>query len=913
MTKEEDFVESLIETDFPLHEVSSQSVREKSIRHGHISTLHTWWARRPLAASRSTIYAALTPDPGNQRQREERLKFLAEMSDWNNSLNGVMIERARRDILSANKGRPPRVLDPFAGGGSIPLEALRLGCETYASDLNPIAVLIEKAILEFPQRYRDTNPTDGMASEESTNRLLADFRVWAEWVYSEAKKELAHYYPSDESGDVPVGYIWSRTVVCNNPSCLSEIPLVHHTWLANKPERKIAFRLLPEGKKGWKVEIVSGKQAENIADKGTVARAKAVCFHCNSALDDKEVRSQFQNGKARESMLVVVLNNPHRQGKVYRPASKTDMAAFQAAKLSLVAKVKHLEDKWGMSPVPNEPTPVGGGTGAERAFSIFRYGMTTWGDLFNARQKLAALTFVEKIREAEGLIRAEYKDDEYSKAVSTYLALLVDRLVDKNSNLVLYNSVGEKVEHVFGRQTLGMIWDFVELNPFTEVGWHNMEEWILMVLDHCLRIPNIVGSTEARVKIPSVTQTSALSLPYPNGFFDAVITDPPYYDNVPYSYLSDFFYVWLRRSIGHLYPDLFSTPLTPKSEEVVVYSIGEKGWDGGKEFFERMLTKAFNEMYRVLKPDGIVVIVFAHKTTAAWETVIRGLLSSGLYLTASWPINTEREGRLRSIESAALASSIYMVCRKRTEEKSIYFNELKEEINKNINMKLEYFWNHDIRGSDFFVSAIGPAVEVFGKYSKVEKLSGEPVTVAELLEYVQKLVSEYALRRVLKTTDLGGIEGSSRFYLLWRWVFNNSRVQFDEARKLSQNIGVELTDLWSGGFVRKDKEFVLVLDPFERSKDPSFMKQDKHVQIIDALQYSLILWEKGQRDKLQKYLDESGWSSNDVFRQYAQALSEVLPEGDKEKIALQGFLYGFKSLVASEKPVTLLDYSGEKS
>jgi len=477
---------------------------------------------------------------------------------------------------------------------------------------------------------------------------------------------------------------------------------------------------------------------------------------------------------------------------------------------------------------------------------------------------------------------------------------------------VRYNSVGEKVQQVFGRGALAMIWDYIEINPFTEVGWRNMEDWVSMVLEYCLKIPNVYDPADSTVKLPKVTQNSATTLPYPDGFFDAIITDPPYYDNVPYSHLSDFFYVWLKRSVGFLYPELFSTPLTPKSEEIVAYSTGEDGMYG-VDFFERMLGKAFSEMYRVLKPDGIAVIVFAHKTTAAWETMIRGLLNSGLYLTASWPISTEMETRLRSFGSAALASSIYMVCRKRTEEKSIYFNELKEEIIENINNKLEYFWNHDIRGSDFFVSAIGPAVEVFGKYSKVEKLSGESVTVAELLDYVQRLVAEYALRRVLKTNDLGGIEGGSRLYLLWRMVFNNSRVPFDEARKLSQNIGVEITDLWNGGFVKKEKEFVIVLDPFERSKDSFFMKQERHDQLVDALQYSLILWEGGKREKLQEFLEESGWSSKEIFGQYAQALAEILPDGDKEKIALQGFLYGLKTLTSREKPVTLLDYSGEKS
>ena len=288
-----------------------------------------------------------------------------------------------------------------------------------------------------------------------------------------------------------------------------------------------------------------------------------------------------------------------------------------------------------------------------------------------------------------------------------------------------------------------------------------------------------------------------------------------------------------------------------------------------------------------MKPDGIAIVVFAHKSTEAWETIINSLLKSGLVLNASWPINTEMKARLRARESAALASSVYMVCRKRREEKTAYLNEIRSEIDQRIKEKLTQFWEQGISGADFFVSAIGPAVEVFGKYSKVEKISGEQVTIQELLEYVRKIVSEFALERVLKRADLGGVDAETRFYLLWRWTFGNARVHFDDAIKLSRPMGVELSGLWEkGGFVKKEKEFIRVLNPKERAKESAFIKT-KFVSMIDILHHVAIFWESGEREKIKEILDESGYAKNDLFWQITQALSEILPEDDKEKQLLQ--------------------------
>jgi adenine-specific DNA methylase len=896
----------LIEVDFPLKEVSEESVREKNIRHGHISTLHIWWARRPLAASRATTYAALVPAPRDDKELKKKLEFIAELSKWENSLDEKLIEEARKDIRGFFGGRVPKVLDCFAGGGSIPLEALRLGCETYALDYNPVAVLILKAVLEYPQKYG--------------KKLVEDVKRWGQWVYEEAKKEIGKFYPeeviptqkalSDEGGEkyIPVGYIWARTIRCPNPSCQAEIPLMRQFWLARKEDRKIALKMIVDKeKRRIDFKIVQGKDIDFDPSKGTVRKAKVICPVCNSGVSDKELRKLFQEGKASQRMIVVILHNPNG-GKIYRIATEDDMRKFQEAEKYLEEKRWKLFEEWGFDPLPNEPTPEGGGPGAERAFSIRNYGLNTWGDLFNPRQKLALITFAEKIRLAYKRMIEEGYHEEYAKVVVSYLVMNFDTFAAYITSLARYRGDTRSIERSFDRQTIQMVWDYGEVNPFgaSRGDWYNILRWVLKVIEHCFR----TNSSSA-----IVTQSSATSLPYPSNYFDAIITDPPYYDNVPYSYLSDFFYVWLKRTIGDLYPDLFITPLAPKSEEIVAYSHGKGGFEEGKRFFEEMITKAFQEIYRVLKPEGIACIVFAYKTTEAWETIITSLLKSGLVLTASWPIHTEMKERLRAQESAALASSIYMVCRKRSKEEIVYFNDIKDKIEQRVKEKLEQFWEQGVSGADFFVSAIGPAVEVFGQYSRVEKLSGEEVSVKELLEYVRKVVSEFALERVLKRADLGGVDAQTRFYILWRWTFGNAKVHFDDAIKLSRSLGVELTDLWDkGGLVKKEKEFVKVLNPKERAQDQAFLKKGKFMSMIDVLHYVLVLWEKGEREKIKEILNETGYARNETFWQTAQALSEILPEGDKEKQLIQGFLYGKEEYIREVRErKTLLDFIGGES
>jgi adenine-specific DNA methylase len=901
----------LIEVDFPLKEVSEESVREKNIRHGHISTLHIWWARRPLAASRATTFAALIPAPKSEEKLKELKDFIAELCKWENSLNQELIEKARKMILSANGGEPPRVLDPFAGGGAIPLETLRLGCETYALEYNPVAVLILKAVLEFPQKYREK------VGGEEILKLVYDVKKWGEWVLGEVKKEIGQFYPEEEEISdqrelkigkatkekcIPVGYIWARTIRCQNPSCGAEIPLMRQFWLAKKENRKIALKpIVDRENKKIEFKIVEDGEIDFDPSVGTTRRATVQCPVCGAGIDDNTVRRLFQEGKASQRMIAIILHKPEqvgRVGRVYRIATKDDVKIFKQAEEYLQRKIEELREKWGVEPIPNEFLPPKETLG----FRVQRYGILKWGDLFNSRQKLTLITFVDKVRETYYRMINEGYDEEYARAVVTYLALILSSVSNYSSILQRWVTNWEVVAATFSRQALPMVWDYVELNGVTmRQGWPVVLDWVQAILQHLL---------ETFGTYPIISQASATELPFSPEYFDAVITDPPYYDNVPYSYLSDFFYVWLKRTIGDFYPDLFATPLTPKSKEIVAYT-HDKSWKEAKRFFEEMLTQAFKEIHRVLKPNGIAVIVFAHRSTDAWEAIINSLLKSGLILTASWPIHTEMKVRLRAKESAALASSVYMICRKYEKKPIAYFNEIKEELERRVKERLDYFWNQNIRGADFFVSAIGPAVEVFGKYEKVEKLSGEEVSVQELLEYVRKIVSEYALERVLKTPNLGGVDTETRFYLLWRWMFGNAKVRFDDAIKLSRPLGVELTSLWDGGFVKKEKEFVRVLNPIERVKDKTFMRR-KPTTMIDVLHRCLILWEKGSREQIKELLNETGYAKNEMFWQTAQAIAEVLPEGDKEKQLIQGLLYGKDTYTKEDrKELSLLDFMEE--
>jgi len=932
----------LIELSIPLTTISAQSAREKSIRHGHISTLHIWWARRPLAACRAAIFAALVDAPDDPAERQRLEDLIATIVDWDQvNCRGTAtpcpspaIEEARRIIREQWGGEAPRVLDMFAGGGAIPLEALRLGCEAHALELNPVAYLILLCTLVYPQRYAKGVPGPAQPPEQAhlpgvepqvqqmrlelkadagDRTLAGDVERWGKWVLERARKEIGRFY-EDPNGKTVVAYLWARTARCPNPACGAEMPLVRQWWLSKKPNKKIALKpvvyrrddhgggdcrgdhgigdrrgdlqVAPTGPPTLTFQVVEGDKIDFDPSQGTMRRGSVTCPFCGQTADAGYLRSEGKAGRLGQMMMAVVLAGP--KGKTYRPATDADRRAYAEAEAALdgggAAPLRPYRAGDGLSLVPDEPLPPPGTLG----FRVNLYGLTRWGDLFNGRQALALVTFSRQVRAVYDRVLAESGDAEYARAVVTYLALALDRQANQCTSLCRWHNTGEKLEGLFARQAIPMVWDYAEVNPFSgSTGdWLGALDWVREVIEHCTNGGNSPGV---------VHQGTATRLPYPDDHFHAVVTDPPYYDAVPYADLSDFFYVWLKRTVGDLYPEVFRTPQTPKAAEIIQEPARhDRDQEKAKAFYEAQMTAAFREAARVLRPDGTFVVVFAHKTTAAWETLVSGLLNAGLVVTASWPLHTEMAARLRARESAALASSIFLVCRKRGEAQEGYFGEVRRELGTRIRERLDFFWEKGIRGADFFISGIGPAVEVFGRYTAVRRLSGEEVTIGQMLDLVQEIVADYALSRILHDGRVGHVDPATRFYVLWRWAYGASRVPFDDGRKLAQAQGAEVDELMARlKILKKRGENVELLGPRRRAGEERLGEAGPGGQpapLIDVLHRACLLWNAGDRAGLAEFLSRSGHAQDESFWTVAQALSEILPEGDKEKQMLQGLL-----------------------
>jgi putative DNA methylase len=919
----------LIEYDLPLAEISEESAKEKNIRHGHPSTLHIWWARRPLAASRATAFAALIDDPGpdEPEKRAELLALIKEITPWDAVKNGnnAAIDKARR-LIREQYGYAPKVLDPFAGGGSIPLEALRLGCETYASDYNPVAVFIEKATLEWPQKFgvmvskRKLEEALGSAADQPANKAsqttflnagdeqvsLLAYMVerWAHIILEEARAEIGRFYPLDPDGWIPVGYLWARTIPCQNPACGIDIPLIKSFWLAKKKGNDIAYRpLMNKAEKKISFEILENPEAIRKArfdpNNGTTRRGDAHCLICEQITKVQEVRKLANAGCLQERLIAVIFQSPNESGKLYRIATEEDERVFNEAKTFLQTKLQ----AWPFleTPLPSEPLPDSGTLG----FRIQRYGMKQWGDLFNPRQKLGLMVFLEKIKSSYDSIRSDcaaleikvnqgdflYPITDLPEAITSYLSLMLDRLADFGSTLCVLNSVGGRgVVHTFGRQALPMTWDYMETNFFNPVGasWYAAINQTSRTLENLIFFPS--GAT--------VSRQSATATDFQSDYFDAVLTDPPYYDNVPYADLSDFFYVWLKRSTGEHFPSIFVTPLVPKADEAIMEPARHKGMSEAKEYFEKAITLSFREIYRVLKPGGVSIIVYAHKTTAGWETMLNGLVEAGLVVTASWPLHTEKKGRLREIASAALASSIYMVCRKIERHPLGFWNELQPVIQARVEEKLAQFWRAGIAGGDFFISAIGPGMEEYSRYQRVETYSGEAISTEQLLTFIRKIATNFLVNHLLKNVSAGAIDKEAQFYLTYRWTFLDNKVPFDDARKIASAEGVDLAQLWGkGGFVKKSGADIEVLSPKKRGE----IKEVRHM--VDALHRACQLWEKGDKAGLAAMLAHTGYGQNPAFWQFCQGVAECLINGNKEKQLLEGLLIGKEGYISASAEV----------
>jgi len=787
----------LAEVDFPIAVVSKHSAREKSIRHGHPSTLHLWWARRPLAACRAMLLALLLPDPcdplcpkdfkkkarellpkvqgtvgpKDEDLRKALLKFIGDFANWDLSSHPVYLEVSRGLVKAAHPEETPLVVDPFAGGGSIPLEALRLGCETFASDLNPVACLILKVMLEDIPRH-------GPELAEELRRVGGEIK-------KQAEKELAEFYPKDPDGATPIAYLWARTVRCEAPNCGAEIPLMRSFWLCKKASRKRALRPIvdvgatPRGRphhgqaqgpaptKTIRFKIFEPKNDREVPE-GTVTRAKATCLCCGVVLQPERVRAQLaaQRGGADvifdiegmriggSRMLAVVALHPGIQGRNYRLPIEQDYQAVWKAQKRLMAILDEWErgGKKGLCPVPDEQLPPKN----TNSFRIPNYGLKQWFDISTSRQRLSLSTLAQRVKTRE---------KQYDTALRELAALTVSRCSDFNSSLNLWANEGEFVAHVFGRQALSMVWDFCEVMPFSSEsgGYDGAVDWIARVVLSLSSIRNQVGQVQQADACKSALPDEAVSIWF---------TDPPYYDAVGYAELSDFFFVWLKRGLQEhaLLKDPYdqNNPLVTKTRECVQdenYN-SVNGTPKDRAFFEDTMGCAFREGRRVIREDGLGSVVFAHKTTEGWEALLSGMIQGGWTITGSWPIATERPGRLRSQESAALATSVHLVCRPRPQDAPVGdWGEVLRELPKRVGDWMERLQGEGIRGADLVFACIGPALEIFSRYSKVVDaeeraipLGGDPEAKEPhrrgFLAYVWEVVGRLALEQVLGTADL---------------------------------------------------------------------------------------------------------------------------------------------------------------
>lgn len=919
----------LIEEYLPLKEISLESVHEKNVRQGHIKNLHVWWAGRPIVACRASLLGSLLPAPRSKEELTKAQQLLIKFCSWEASNNLQLISEARRLILEEHNGVSPKILDCFAGGGAIPLEILRIGCEAYALELNPVAVLIELCTLSYPQKFgipvkisSEQKNLDGDNHRIISNRLAHDVERWGKLVLEEAKKQIGQFYPNDPNGKTPVAYLWARTVKCPNRSCGAEIPLIRQTLLVDRPNKKIALRIVPlKEKKQVRIDLV-----ENETPEGTMKYGSVQCPLCKQAFKSSFLRGEATAGKMRQRLMAVIMTSGDASGKIYRVSREEDAVAYESAEK--VLKELESEHKAGLSLVPNEPipTPCGSDSGAFFVhIQIVNYGLKKWGDLFNRRQAMALVTFYKLVRESHDKLLEETHDSEYSKAIMTYLALTLDSMAHYLNTSSTWLSEGMISAFIQG-QAIAFRWDYAEANPFGErVGtWNYALNQTVGVLKKL---------SEAPLSPATVQQGSATKLPYDDSFFDYIVTDPPYYDQVPYSDLSDFFYVWLKRTIGHLYPDLFVAPLTPKSLEIIQNSSLVRRWSllsadakaklciKDKSFFEQEMTKALQEMKRVLKPEGLVAVLFAHKTTTAWETLISALINAGFTVTSSWPLHTERPARLRAHESAVLASSVWLICRKRSPLAGVgSWKTVQTELDARVKERLEFFLSQGVRGADALLSAIGPALEVFGRYEKVEKVTGEPVKITEFLDKVREVVADHALAM------LGSVDAETRFYAFWKWAFesklreeitvedkpeaevdisgaskkdkalNSSRmlIPYDDALKLARSVGAELETLVkTRKLLKQEKEYVRMLGPTERRGIHNLgeISRDGTLPpIIDMIHRALNIWSDQEHGKLDEYLQTSGALTNETFWRVAQALSNLLPLQSREKQLLDGLL-----------------------
>lgn len=863
----------LIEEELPLEKVNAASAREKSLRHGHISTMHLWWARRPLAMSRAVVFGTLMPDPADDDERDELLKAIALAAEFEQSTSAAAIDPLRDALAKAYPGGPPKVLDCFAGGGAIPLEAVRLGCDVTALDLNPIAHLIERCSLEFPQQW-------GLGDGTRGNELADQFLHWAAWVRDSVGNDLDAVFPRTAGGKAASVYFWCRTMRCPNPACRRDIPLVTSRWLANSSRRKVWVDLGVD-KTDITINVRSGPTPPRDVAQGTIKASSATCPACGTSMTATNVRI-YGKSVGFGARLYGALDINGRE-RTYREPTAQEIAGAFAEAARRLTLLPDLED--GTTAVPDEDMVKS----QYRRYGNLVYGVDTFAGMFNTRQLYALGRLAQGVRDAHARMLETGVAADLAKAITTYLALLVDRVADYDSTFCGWHTSREVVRDTFPRQAVAMTWDFVEIHPLGDSSGNlaGAVRWIELAIRHCAK----TGRRPARVM-----RGNAQALPLPDNEFDAVIVDPPYYDAIQYGDLSDFFYVWLKRSVGPVYPELFSTPLTPKQQEVIETRADKKSPEYVSHAeFEARLQRALAEMTRVTKPDGTVAIVFAHTDVAAWERLLRALRTAGLVVSTSWPMRSEMTNRSTAAISAVLGSSVVLICRKAESAGEGFYDDVVRQLESRIAERLGRFEAMGLVGADYFASAVGPAFEVFAQYARVVRLSGEEVGVEDLMILARQVVARRAMGRLLGDESVSDLDPVSLLYLTWRWAYQDESIPADEAYKLERALDVDLSTLDgnTGLAVRSAAGFALRGPEGRRG-----LKLGSSPLVVDVVHQACLLWDAGRRRELEELLGDTGMADDRAFWSLARALAEVLPEGNRERTMLLG-LTGNQDAISS--------------
>ena len=780
-----------------------------------------------------------------------------ETSDPENAQGREVLRIAREMVKVAYGGRTPVVLDPFVGGGAIPLEAGRLGCCPVANDYNPVAYLIVRATCEFPQRYGKPDKRKATVEEfgkkiereiNVPNVLAYDVEKWATWILELARRKIGNLYPSGKDARPVLAYIWARTTPCSNPSCRKEIPLLRSLLLRSNEGNRVGLKLEADGIEGKaSLQIVRGNAIKEI--EGTKRqRGPAICPHCKQPTSEEDLRQAATGGRTGERMVAVVVQG--KREKDYRLPEEVDIRAVAAAEaLRAEAPTEYIV------PEINGPN-ASPEAGSHRSINLELYGLTRWGQLFTHRQLVALNQLVEGLHNAYGKMEREIPDENYRTALAVYLGLWIDRIAAFNNSMCRWAAGSEIVKTPFSGQSVPMMWDFPEANPFADSSGGAITQ-----LGYMLDV--ILHESAAHGELPSATvfHGSATDLPVKASSCDCVITDPPYGNSIAYADLSDFFYCWLKRSIGSLLPHVFSTPQTPKEQEATSHKHRHKGSrEQANKHYQRLLTDSFTESKRAAKEPKLICVMFAHQSTEAWTSLISALFESGLSPDATWPIATEMPNTALALGTASLETSVTVSCRTRPPGVAASLKDIRREIEEAVRESVTRFWSYGFRGADLIVATYGPAVGVFGEYGRVEKADGTSVQIPELLELARKAARD-AIAGEFRGDNL------STLYYVWANLYGASEQAWDDARLVVQIGGdAESAMEVAGGhgiFVVDGAvcRLALLADRTERRG----LGLDPNSPLIDALHRGMLLWRDEKRSELVAYLAERGLLEDGPF------------------------------------------------